>query len=274
MRIYLNFVIFALNRKSFDLKPLLSHRPFHDVLTAVTFVVVCGILVIAGVLAYRHFISTPPYVDPVKYPVKGIDVSAHNGDIDFSKVASEGFDFVFIKATEGKDFNDRNFKTNYDKARQAGLKTGVYHFFRFDREGVEQGMNFIRTVGTRRPPLGFVIDVEKSGNPDSIPPDIVKKRLFSMVDYLNLLGIRVMFYTNIEGYYDYIADTFPGFPLWICSFHNHPINAEWTFWQHNHHGEVSGIKGDVDINSFCGSREEWLAFLDGEVWPYTPPEKQ
>ena len=249
-------------------------RPFKDLLTAGVFMLMCVALVFAAFFAYRHFISTPPYVDPVKYPVRGIDISAHNGEIDFSKVAESGIDFVFIKATEGGDFNDRNFKKNYEGARKAGLHTGVYHFFRFDREGVDQGMNFIRTVGTRRPPLGFVIDVEKAGNPDSIPPDVVKRRLFSMVDYLNLLGIRVMFYTNVEGYYDYIADTFPGAPLWICSFHKNPINAEWTFWQHNHHGNVEGISGDVDLNSFCGSRDEWLAFLDGEEWPYTVSRKQ
>ena len=84
-----------------------------------------------------------------------------------------------------------------------------------------------------------------------------------MVDYLNLLGHRVMFYTNREGYYEYLADTFPGAPLWICGFSENPINAEWTFWQFNHRGRVDGITGDVDLNAFCGSREEWQSFLEG-----------
>ena len=90
-----------------------------------------------------------------------------------------------------------------------------------------------------------------------------------MVDYLNLLGHRITFYTNKEGYYDYIADLFPGAPLWICSFSSNPINAEWTFWQFNHHGKVRGIRGDVDLNAFCGSREDWEDFLNGAHWPYT-----
>ncbi|MDE5976262.1 MAG: hypothetical protein K2G69_06920, partial [Muribaculaceae bacterium] len=197
----------------------------------------------------------------------------YNGEIDFKKVADSGVDFVFIKATEGKDFKDKNFRQNYDKASQAGLKKGAYHFFRFDRDGVDQALNLLKAVGTRHPELGLVIDVEESGNVDSIPHDVIMTRLSEMVDYLNLLGHRVMFYTNRDGYYKYLADTFPGYPLWICGFSQNPIYAEWTIWQFNHHGRVDGIKGDVDLNAFCGSKAEWKRYLNGDVWPYTVPKQ-
>lgn len=245
------------------------NRPRKDLAVAGWFLFMCLFLIFASVWAYHQFVTTPPYVDPERYPVRGIDISAHNGNIDFNKVAAEGFEFVFIKATEGVSFKDKNFRHNYDRAQAAGLKTGIYHFFRFDRDGVEQALNLMRTAGKRRPELGFVIDVEKSGNPDSIPADTINRRLTQMVEYLNLLGHRVMFYTNRDGYYDYLADSFAGYPLWICGFSENPINAEWSFWQFNHRGSVSGIKGDVDLDAFCGSRDEWKAFLDGELWPYT-----
>lgn len=246
-----------------------SNRPRKDIMVAGGFLLVCLLLVFAAIWAYRQFITSPPYVDPERYPVRGIDVSAHNGTIDFKKVAQNGIEFVFIKATEGKDFKDKNFRTNYDRARAAGLKTGIYHFFRFDRDGVDQAINFMQTVGARQPELGLVIDVEKSGNPNYVPAEVVSRRLAEMVDYLNLLGHRVMFYTNKDGYYEYLADTFPGSPLWICGFYENPINAEWTFWQFNHRGRIEGISGNVDLNTFCGSREEWLSFLEGDLWPYT-----
>ena len=213
--------------------------------------------------------SSPPYVDPERYPVRGIDISAHNGNVDMERVAADGYEFVFIKATEGVDFKDRNFRVNYDKAEKAGLKTGIYHFFRFDRDGVEQALNLLKAVGKRRPDLGIVIDVEKAGNPDSIPKEKIQSRLTHMVEYLNLLGHRVMFYSNRDGYYEYLADAFPGAPLWICGFSENPIHAEWSFWQFNHRGEVDGIEGDVDLNAFCGSREEWQNFLEGDIWPYS-----
>lgn len=258
---------------TFMKKPFFS-RPARDVFIAACFFLVCGFLVFAIITSYHHYKTEPPYVNPDKYPVNGIDISSHNGDIDFRKVAQDGISFVIIKASEGTDFTDSKFRTNYQEAKKAGLKTGAYHFFRFDKDGVEQALNFVRTVGSRKPELGLVIDVEKAGNPDTVPPDVVKKRLFTMVDYLNLLGYRVMFYTNFNGYYDFISDMFPGYPLWICRFKENPINAEWTFWQHNHHGQVAGIQGDVDLDVFCGSRDEWQSFLQGDLWPYNNDSRQ
>lgn len=248
------------------------NRPWKDLVAAAAFLLVCVFLVFAAIWAYNTFISTPPYVDPVKYPVRGIDISAHNGNVDMKTVKKSGIEFVFIKATEGVDFKDKNFQKNFRNAKTAGLKTGIYHFFRFDRDGVEQAINLMQSVGGRRPELGLVIDVENTGNPDSVPKEKIIRNLTQMVDYLNLLGHRVMFYTNRDGYYDYIAENFPGAPLWICGFSENPINAEWTFWQFNHRGRVDGINGNVDLNAFCGTREEWENYLDGDLWPYTPDD--
>lgn len=236
--------------------------PKKDILTAAGFLCLVVILVLSCAWVWDQYISSPPYVSPERYPVRGIDVSAHNGDIDFRKVRKDGMEFVFMKASEGVDFHDKAFAGNYDKARKAGLKTGAYHFFRFDKDGVDQAMNFLEAVGDRKMDIGLAIDVEDQGNPDSIPPEVVTERLTAMTEYLFLKGIRVFFYTNISGYEKYLLDTFPGYPLWICSFSSNPIDAEWTYWQHDHHGKVKGIKGDVDLNTFNGTREEFLNSLN------------
>ena len=243
------------------------HPKLKEIFFGILFLGVICLLVFSVIRAYKEYRTTPPYVDPVKYPVRGIDISHHNGEIDFKKVKESGIDFVFVKASEGVTHRDSLYKTNIEMARRAGLKTGAYHFFRFDTDGVDQALNFLKTVGHPTPELGLVVDVEAPGNPD-IEPNIVKKRLISMVEYMNLLGYKVMIYTNLDGYYDYIEDTLPGYPLWICRFKENPINAEWTFWQYDHHGKVDGIKGDVDLNAFIGSREDWARFLQGEEWPY------
>lgn len=70
-----------------------------------------------------------------RYEVRGIDISAHNGPIDFERIRNEGIDFVFMKASEGSGFKDVAFFDNYRNARKAGLKVGAYHFFRFDEIG-------------------------------------------------------------------------------------------------------------------------------------------
>lgn len=231
--------------------------PKKDIWTAVGFLILTAVLVGSCAWVWDQYISSPPYVDPDRYPVRGIDVSAHNGDMDLVKARKAGIDFVFIKASEGVSFRDKKFAANYEKARHAGLKTGAYHFFRFDKDGVDQAINFTRAIGNRHLQLGVAVDVEQQGNPKGIAKELIIERLTAMVEYLYLKGYRVFFYTNKDGYEDFLMDAFPGYPLWICSFSEHPIDADWTFWQFDHHGKVDGIQGDVDLNAFNSSLEDF-----------------
>lgn len=257
------------SKQTMNFKELFNYSKRKDGWVSFDFTIVTVVLLCALLWAWHEFMSSPPYVDASRYPVRGIDISSHNGMMNLDAAAADGVEFVFIKATEGSTFRDENFRINYNKALHAGLKIGAYHFFRFDRDGVEQARNLLQAVGIRHLDLGIAVDVESMGNPHDIPVDSVVYRLSQMVDYLNLKGKRVMFYTNKEGYEKYLMNNFPGAPLWICSFNSHPIDAEWTFWQFNHHGHVRGIRGDVDLNVFMGNRDEWQNFLKGTVYPYS-----
>ena len=240
----------------------------RDLRISVAFLGIALLLVATCVWAYNEFISSPPFVDPQKYPVRGLDVSSHNGMMNLDAAAAEGYRFIFIKASEGISYKDPNFRINYQKASHAGFKIGAYHFFRFDCDGIGQARNLLSAIGKRPLELGVAIDVEENGNAEGIDSLTIAGRLVSMAEYLNMSGYRVTFYSNREGYYDYIREAAPGACLWICSFNRNPINAEWTFWQYNHRGKVKGIRGDVDLNAFCGSEKEWENYLDGAQWPY------
>lgn len=246
-------------------KRLSSKR--RDLIVSLGFPVVVALLVIAAISAFLHFKTTPPYVDPERYPIRGIDVSSHNGMMNLDAVREAGYEFIFIKASEGEDFKDSNFRLNYDKAVTAGLKTGAYHFFRFDKDGVAQAQNLLQAVGGRHLDLGLAVDVEKQSNDTTISRDLVKERLTTMIEYLNLKGYRVILYSNNEGYYDIIRSAAPGECLWICSFNSIPINENWTFWQYDHHGKVRGIRGDVDLDAYSGNRKEWEEFLRQQQYP-------
>ena len=148
--------------------------------------------------------STKIYPDRDRFEVIGIDISAHNGDIDFRKVAAEGIDFAIIKATEGGTFKDKKFIDNIRLAREAGLKTGAYHFFRFDTPGYMQGLNFLNSVRGRQLDLPLVIDLEEWANPNSQPTAMVLNRLSEMIDHLESHGYRVMIYTNKNGFARFI----------------------------------------------------------------------
>ncbi len=226
--------------------------PRKDMIVAGAFLGV--LLLLGGAIwwAWHYYVSTPPYVDHERFPVRGFDISAHNGYANFKAAADAGYQFVFLKASEGTDFRDENFVLNYNKARHAGLKTGAYHFFRFDKDGVEQANNLLRVVGPRPLDLGLAIDVEDTGNAKGVPLDSIRARLQLMVEYLNMRGHRVMLYSNRQGYEKYLLQDFEGMPLWICQFTDNSMNTDWTFWQYDHHGKVPGIRGDVDLNVYAG----------------------
>ena len=195
-----------------------------------------------------------------EHEIIGIDVSAHNGDIDFEKVKADGVEFVYIKATEGGTFKDRRFVENVRKAREAGLKVGAYHFFRFETPGYIQGLNFVNSLKDRELDLPAVIDIEEFTNPNFQTTRLVLDRLTEMTDHLESRGYKVMFYTNKKGYARFIKGRLEGYPLWLCSLGNLPGDVSCDIWQATHHGQVNGIENDVDINVYPHPRERWLNF--------------
>ena len=223
----------------------------HDIFASIIFLLICALLIFAGWMVMRVYRTLPARVDFEKYPVKGIDISAHNGEIDFDRVREAGYSFVWVKASEGETFRDSRFAANIEAADSAGLRTGAYHYFRFDCDGLLQAMNLTQALDGRMPPMGIAIDVEEEGNATGIPTDVIVARLGVMLDYLNLRGYPVTLYSNKDGYYEYLAEEFSDYPLWICSFTNdNPIEdaPQWTFWQYSHSGRVPGIEGKVDEN--------------------------
>lgn len=256
------FAKFALvNIKSSDSKPLRGRG--RDLLVSIAFLLVAICLVWAGIEAWRWWRYTPPYVDEAMFPVRGIDVSAHNGMMNLEAAGREtGMAFIILKASEGVTLHDKNFRLNYDKATEAGLLTGAYHYFRFDCGGADQARNFLKAIGSRELPLGLFIDIEDHANASGVSMEKISSRLTAMVEYLNLLGHRVTLYTNTEGYYKYIEPILPGHDLWIAAFRSVPPQLpNLYFWQYSHSGRISGIRGDVDLDAFAGTRAELDSFV-------------
>jgi lysozyme len=74
-----------------------------------------------------------------------VDLSHHNGNVDLVQAQAAGTVRVIHKATQGTTFVDPMYQTNRDKAKQAGLFWGAYHFGE-GADGVEQADHFLRTV--------------------------------------------------------------------------------------------------------------------------------
>lgn len=201
--------------------------------------------------AYDRWLAPGANPSKVLYPLRGVDVSVHNGEIDFEAMKASGIDFVYIKATEGTDFMDRMYVANTSAARSAGLPAGAYHFFRFDTDGELQALNFIAALRGQHFALPPAIDVEEWGNPDGYATTQILERLRSMVAEMERHGYKPMLYTNKDGYYRFIRGNFDDYPLWICSFSDPPLehNVPFTLWQYTHRGEVNGVEDRVDMNA-------------------------
>ena len=106
-----------------------------------------------------------------EYPVRGVDVSSYQGEIDWKTLSSQNLSFAFIKATEGSSFVDPCFDYNYEKAQKTDLRIGAYHFFSYDSSGEDQAENFISTVSKIDNMLPPVIDLEFYGDKEKNPPE-------------------------------------------------------------------------------------------------------
>lgn len=224
----------------------------------VTTLVILTIIAIAGVAyVWRSGVIPTMRIDPEEYPVMGIDLSAHNGKVDFEAVYADSVSFVYLKATEGASFHDSAFEHNYTAAKAVeGLAVGAYHFFRFDVNGTLQARNFLSAVEGKSFDMPLAIDVEEHGNPDT-STDVIVKRLQEMINCLESEGIQPIIYTNLDGYHRIYKDNFNDYPLWISRFTKPDEDIDWSIWQFSHWGDVAGTNGEVDLNVFSGKRTDF-----------------
>ncbi|KAF7276684.1 hypothetical protein GWI33_009922, partial [Rhynchophorus ferrugineus] len=241
--------------------------------------VVLGVITIFASLVFRRLrtlkdkqdSSTPPLEeagviyfvehdmnaqDFSKYPVQGIDISHHQGDIDWSKVAAQPLQFVFIKATEGGDYQDPKFVENWYKAQQQGLVVGAYHFYRNCKSGSEQAQNYINTVPKTRNSLPPVMDVEFQWTCPEVTAEQLQQQIAIMAKRLEqYYGKKPILYTTPNYYKNYIAGYLDDYPLWLQDLKNPPPRFDsrpWILWQYSHTGKVAGIATEVDRNVFRG----------------------
>lgn len=208
-------------------------------------------VVMASWWVYSRYFSER--ANPLKelYPVRGIDISAHNGLVDFDRLAQEPIQFAYIKATEGTDFQDRNFVRNACELKRIGLPTGAYHFFRFDTNGEMQALNFLHAIKGRNFELPPAIDLEEWTNPDDLTTYEILTELRLLLATLRREGIIPIIYTNKDGYNRFVKQHLANYQLWICSFTDPPLQTDtkWDIWQYSHRSHANGIDGFVDYNT-------------------------
>lgn len=219
-------------------------------------------LVALAPLAYPHV-----ELAPLLHPVVGVDVSNHQGVIDWDALANNGVAFAYIKASEGATFKDKSFARNWTEAARVGVPRGAYHFFTLCRSAAEQAKNFIDTVPKDPDALPPVVDAEHMGPCTESPtPSDHVAMLSEFIDTLEQhYGHRPLVYTTAEFNSSMLVGALAGERFWARSLVIPPLfrRDQWVIWQYHNRGRRPGVTGDLDLNVFRGSRADFEAFVAG-----------
>lgn len=215
--------------------------------------------------------------------IRGIDVSAWQGDVRQRQVREAGYRFVYMKATEGLNYTSPRFAPEWREAREEGLYRGAYHFFHPLEDPIGQAERFLERMGPMMPGV--------------LPP------VLDMEGYNGIKGVNrpVAFCENAQLFLDFVSSTLQlpaerdvglylghwfwrsrlkpaprssdlfRYWLWLPSYTPTPRPMPWTngyggepwrFWQFSGSGSVPGVDGRCDLNVFSGSEAD-LAMLAG-----------
>jgi lysozyme len=224
-------------------------------------VIVTGVTLGSGL--YEHL-----ELAPLRYDVIGVDVSHHQGRIDWKALADDGIAFAYIKATEGESFRDANFATNWAGATHAGLPRGAYHFFTLCKTGADQARNFIAQVPRDPNALPPAVDAESMDPCTSGTPvgNVVQELETFVAQLAAHYGRRPLIYTTAEFHNAHLEGQFPHEEFWIRSLVIPPLfrYQQWVLWQYQDRGQRRGVQGPVDLTAFRGSKSDFEAFAQAK----------
>ncbi len=202
---------------------------------------------------------------------KGIDVSKHQGDIDWSLVAQDGVEYAFIRVGyrgygTGKMMEDEFFEDNIKEAIANGIKVGVYYYSQAitEEEVLEEAAFVLEKIAPYKIECPVVFDVErvtdaKGGRMNEIT--VEERTHFASVfcQAIQNAGYRPMIYHNTEmGIMMLDLAALEAYDKWFAAYSDkfyYPY--EYKLWQYSQKGKIQGITGDVDLNiSFAPLWEE------------------
>ena len=195
----------------------------------------------------------------------GIDVSKHNGSIDWNAVKNSGVSYVIIRcgyrgSSTGALIEDPMFRTNIQGASKAGLKVGIYFFTQAvnEVEAVEEASMVLNLIKGYNISYPVFLDVEPSngGRGDKIDASTRTAVCKAFCQTIQNSGYKAGIYANKEWLNKFIdAPSLSGYKIWLAQYAAAPsyTRTKYDMWQYSSKGSVAGIKGNVDMNiSYMG----------------------
>ncbi|MGN0522571.1 MAG: GH25 family lysozyme [Eubacterium sp.] len=198
--------------------------------------------------------------------INGIDVSEHNGEIDFNKVKKNGIEFVFVrvgytgytKSCHSLNY-DKNYKTYLKNAINAGLKVGVYWYSQAltANEAKKEAQKVLDVIGKYDITMPVVFDYEfagtSAGRLDSANLSKTKmtENALAFLDKISNAGYDACLYASENFLKDHMlaSKITQKYKVWLANYCDETnYSGEYEFWQYSSKGKVKGIEGNTDVN--------------------------
>ena len=193
---------------------------------------------------------------------RGLDVSEHQGVIDWESVRAAGYDFAIVRiayrgySESGVLCEDGTWRQNITQAQAAGLDVGAYIFSQAitDAEAEEEADFVLGLLDGYKLELPVVYDPEfirdDEARTDDVPGEQFTRNTQIFCEKLEAAGYETMIYSNMI-WESMVFDLkeLAEYPIWYADYEPVPQTPyRFTFWQYSNKGVVPGIYGDTDLN--------------------------
>lgn len=208
--------------------------------------------------------------------IKGIDVSAYQGKIDWETVADYGMGFAILRITEKGNKTDSAFEQNYKGCTQHGIPVGVYKYSyaKSPAQAEQEAEGVLKVLNKRRLNFPVFYDLEWSDQ-RKLGSAAVEKIALAFFKKIQAAGYKVGIYCNVDWYQNVLTAVLKKYDCWIARY---PANDNgWIQerlrpdfgigWQYSSKAKIPGINGNVDRNVF------YKNYTEGEEKPMSKIEK-
>ena len=185
--------------------------------------------------------------------MKGIDVSVHNGDIDWGKVKADGIDFAILRAGYGRlaSQKDERFEQNYSGAKAAGIPIGAYWYsyaMSEDEARLEADV-LLSVIKEKQFEFPVYYDVEEKKQFD-LGKEKVSAIMRAFLERVETAGYFVGLYGSASSLTTHTADDIKSrYTIWLAHWVDKTnYSGAYGIWQHSEKGKVDGINGNVDLD--------------------------
>lgn len=187
---------------------------------------------------------------------KGIDVSVHNGTIQWEQVKNSGIDFVMIRAGYGQNNIDRQFKRNIEECNRLNIPVGIYWFSyaQTPESALKEAEFCIEAIKNYKISYPVCYDFEYASSKYlkqkgiNVTAELLRQNATTFLKRIEKEGYYAMLYTNKDYYINVFKPLSNQFDIWYAQYGVSKPEISCGIWQKNSVGKINGIYTNVDLN--------------------------